>query len=99
MSSKTFEGKVSVILNTKNEVALKRNPEGKYTAVDAPQIYDVMQEAAKKHKVKINAYALFTPKGGTEPVLLVNRYGNPYIALLPKRSEGDTKRKSVTILD
>jgi hypothetical protein len=98
MSAKTFEGRVSVIANSKGEIALKRNPEGKFTAEDAAEIHKVMMEAAKKHKATINKYSLFLPEGGTEPVLLANRYGNPYIALLPKRAEGTAKRKSVTII-
>ncbi len=93
MSAKTFEGSVSIVLNTKGEVALKKDNAGKFTATDAPEIYKLMKEFGKGKKVGINKYSLFTPTGGTEPVLLANRYGNPYIALLPKRAEGDTGGK------
>ena len=57
-----------------------------------------MQALAKKLKASINKYSLFLVDNGTEPVLLANRYGNPYIALLPKRGDGETKRGSVTKL-
>lgn len=98
MSAKTFEGSVSIVRNTKGEVALKRDPEGKFNAGNAAECYSTMQQLAKKNKLPINKYSLFIPEGGTEPVLLANRYGNPYLALLPKRGDGETKRSSVTKL-
>jgi len=57
-----------------------------------------MAKLAKARKAAINKYSLFTVEGGTEPVLLANRYGNPYIALLPKRADGQAKRNAVTKL-
>ena len=98
MTAKTFEGGVSIIKNTKDEIALKRDVEGKFNASNAAECYNTMQALAKKHRASINKYSLFLADGGTEPVLLANRYGNPYIALLPKRGEGETKRGSVTKL-
>ena len=98
MSAKTFEGGVSIVKNTKGEIALKRDPEGKFNAGNAAECYGTMQQLSKKLKASINKYSLFMVEGGTEPVLLANRYGNPYIALLPKRGDGETKRGSVTKL-
>lgn len=92
MSNKTFEGKVSVILNTKGEIALKRDPNGAWDASNAGALYAKVQELATG-KAAINAYSLFIVKGGTEVVLLANRYGNPYIAVLPKREGGAGKAK------
>jgi len=97
MSAKTFEGGVSIVRNTKGEITLKRDSEGKFNAGNAAECYSTMQQLAKKHKLPVNKYALFIPEGGSEPVLLANRYGNPYIALLPKRSDA-IKRGSVTKL-
>lgn len=98
MASKTFEGKVSLVMNTKGEIALKRDPEGAWDASTAQALHVKMQELAKKHKAAVNSYSLFTAEGGTEPVLLANRYGNPYLALLPKRGDGTPGRKGVTKL-
>jgi hypothetical protein len=98
MSAKTFEGSVSIVRNTKNEIALKRDPEGRFNAGNAAECYSTMQQLAKKNKFPINKYSLFIADGGTEVVLLANRFGNPYIALLPKRSEGGAKRNAVTKL-
>ena len=98
MSSKTFEGAVSIVLNTKGEIALKRDPEGQFNAGNAAECYGTMQQLAKAHKAPINKYSLLMVKGGTEPVMLANKFGNPYIALLPKRGDGQAKRSSVTKL-
>jgi len=98
MSAKTFEGSVSIVKNTKGEIALKRDPEGKFSAENAVECYQTMSKLAKTHKTTINKYSLFMVENGTEPVMLANRYGNPYIALLPKRGDGNVKRNAVTKL-
>ena len=98
MSAKTFEGSVSIVKNTKGEIALKRDPDGKFSAANAPECHAKLTELAKKLKAPINKYSLFIADGGTEPVMLANRFGNPYIALLPKRGDGNTKRNAVTKL-
>lgn len=98
MANKTFEGKVSVVLNTKGEIALKRDPQGAWDATKATELYQKMQEIAKGKKKAINAYSLFLVDGGTEVVLLANRFGNPYIAVLPKRDGSTGSRAKVTKL-
>ena len=98
MTAKTFEGGVSIVKNTKGEIALKRDLAGKFNASNAAECYSTMQAKAKELKASINKYSLLLVDKGTEPVLLANRYGNPYIALLPKRGEGETKRGTVTKL-
>jgi hypothetical protein len=98
MAAKTFEGSVSIVLNTKGEIALKRDSEGKFTAENAVECYQTMTKLAKARKATINKYSLFMVENGTEAVLLANRYGNPYIALLPKRADGQAKRNAVTKL-
>jgi hypothetical protein len=97
MSAKTFEGSVSIVKNTKGEIALKRDPEGKFNSENATECYAKLTELSKKLKASVNKYSLFIADGGTEPVLLSNRFGNPYIALLPKR-DGQAKRSAVTKL-
>ena len=94
---KTFEGTASIVKNTRGEVALKRDPEGRFSAANAAECYAKMMELAKKLKAPINQYSLFLTDGGTEPVLLVNRFGNPYIAILPKR-DGVASKRNVTKL-
>lgn len=98
MAAKTFVGSVSIILNTKGEIALKKDEAGKFTAADSAEIYKLLKEFGKSNKAGINKYSLFTVDGGKEPVLLVNRYGNPYIALLKSQGDAGTSKKSVTKL-
>ena len=99
MAAKTFEGAVSIVLNTKGEIALKRDLEGKFSAGNAAECYSTMQQLAKARKATINKYSMFLVENGTEPVMLANRYGNPYIALLPKQcADGQVKRNVVTKL-
>jgi hypothetical protein len=97
MAAKTFEGSVSIVLNTKGEIALKKDAGGKFSAANAAECYAKLQELSKARKASINKYSLFMVDKGTEPVLLANRYGNPYIALLPKQGDA-AKRSSVTKL-
>jgi hypothetical protein len=98
MSAKTFEGSVSIVLNTKGEIALKKDSEGKFSAQNAGECYETMTKLAKARKASIIKYSLFMVENGSEPVMLANRYGNPYIALLPKRADGQAKRSTVTKL-
>ena len=97
MSAKTFEGSVSIVLNTKGEIALKKDSEGKFTAENAVECYETLTKLAKARKATINKYSLYIPEGGTEPVLLANRFGNPYIALLAKREAGTKTGKVVKL--
>ena len=97
MSAKTFVGSVSIVKNTKGEIALKKDAEGKFSADNAGECHAKLVELSKKLKAPINKYSLFIVDGGTEPVMLANQYGNPYIALLPKR-DGQAKRSAVTKL-
>ena len=98
MSAKTFDGNVSIVLNTKGEIALKKDAEGRFNAENASECYQTITKLAKARKATINKYSLFMVENGTEPVLLANRYGNPYLALLPKRADGQVKRNAVTKL-
>jgi len=98
MAAKTYDGTVSIVLNTKGEIALKADSDGKFSAENAAECYTTLTKLAKARKASVNKYSLFMVKDGTEPVLLANRYGNPYIALLPKREDGQAKRNAVTKL-
>ena len=99
MSAKTFNGLVSIYYR-KGEIALDRDTEGKFSAANAAECYTTLKELAKKHKASINKYSLFLVDGGTEAVLLANRYGKPYLAILPKQAaaDGSTRKAGVTKL-
>lgn len=97
MSSKIFEGKVSVVRNTKGEIALKRDPEGAWDASMARELHGKMLELAKQHKAELNGYTYWVAPNGTEPVLLTRSTGVPYMALLTKRKDLAPKSKVVKL--
>ena len=78
-----YKGSFGIKSNTKKEVILAPNPEGKYTAADAATVYKRVQAIAKEQKLVAR---VFKPDGGTEPVILCDKYGKPYLALLTKRA-------------
>lgn len=92
MAKKVFVGSASIVLNTKGELALKKDPEGKFSAANAAECYETMLKLAKARKVSINKWSLFTPEGGTVPVMLADQFGNPGITLCTPRAEGGAKR-------
>lgn len=79
--SKTYQGTVSIVANTKGNIALKADPEGQFSAANAAECYTTMVSLAQSEGMEIDQWSLFQPKGGTKPVLLANRFGNPYILL------------------
>jgi len=95
--AKIYNGTVSIVRNTKGEIALKKDPEGKFSTANAKECYETLVKLAKSHKAAISTYSLFMTEGGTEPVLLANSLGNPFIALLAKRKTGKTGSKVVKL--
>ena len=96
--SKIFRGSVSIVSNTKGEITLKRDVDGKFSADNAVECYSKMQELSKKHKMPINKWACWMPEGTNAktavPVLMADRFGNPRITLLPPVTEVKTANKA-----
>lgn len=85
-----YKGTVSVFQNSKKFIVVKPDPEGNFSADNADELYAKMLEFSKKLKAEIKA---FKPEANANtPVLLSDRYGNPYIALL-KESKAPSKVK------
>ena len=95
--SKIFEGKVSVVRNTKGEVALQRDPNGAWDSTMARELNQRMLELAKELKAELNGYTYWVAPDGTEPVLLTRKTGVPYMALLSKRKDSAPKSKVVKL--
>jgi len=90
--AKVFEGRFGIKSNAKGEVVLGKLVDGKYTAGDAEVVLKRVVALAKEHKLTAR---VFKPDAkGTEPVILADRWGNPYLALLPKKEGIAAKRKS-----
>lgn len=90
--AKVYEGRFGIKSNAKGEVVLGKLVDGKYTAADAPSVLKRVNALAKEHKLVAR---IFKPDAkGTEPVILADKWGNPYLAVLPKREGVVAKRKS-----
>lgn len=75
-----YKQPVSVYANTKGELTVKPDADGKWTHDNVVELYKTMQSLSKQHKMPIR---VFKPEAnGTTPVLLADRYGKPYLALL-----------------
>lgn len=91
--SKVYKGQVSIIMNTRGELALRKDPEGRFSAANAAELHETLQHLSKRHKVPINKYSLFIAENGKVPVLLANRFGQPYLAILPESPAEVVARK------
>jgi len=85
--SRIFRGSVSIYLNTKGEIALKRDVDGKFSAENVAECHKTMLELAKKHKAVIHKWSYWVPEGTNmktaEPVLIADRrYGSPKIVMM-----------------
>lgn len=84
--SKVFRGSVSVIQNTKGEIALKRDVDGKFSADNAVECHKTMLEFATKLKAPLNKWSYWVPEGvdlkTAVPVMMADRFGNARITML-----------------
>lgn len=90
--AKVYEGRLGIKPNGKGEVVLGKRVDGKYTAEDAQVVLKRVQALAKEKKLVARVFKP-DPKG-TEPVILADKWGNPYLAILPKREGVVAKRKT-----
>lgn len=90
--SKKYIGNVSVFPHDKKtgEKTLKLRPdvEGAFSNENAAELRDTLRKLAKAHSRKDG---IFNPDGkGSIPIILADRWGAPYMALLP--DDGKVKR-------
>ena len=91
--SRIFEGNVSLVANTKGEVALKRDLNGAWNSSNAAQLWAKAQEVSKAKTMPLHKWSFFQVEGGTDVILMADRYGNPRITILPPKAQGATKSK------
>ena len=83
--AKTFEGNVSIYKNSKEKIVVKGDPKGNYNAENVDELVKVMTELGTKLKCECNFFIPETlPKSELKAVLLMNRWGAPYVAMLPE---------------
>jgi hypothetical protein len=81
--AKIYQGKVSVFANSNKQLVVKPDDSGKFDSTNTAELYKTMCELGKKHKMEVR---VFKPEqGGDTPVLMTDRWGKPYVALLPER--------------
>lgn len=81
--AKIYQGQVSVYTNSNNQLVVKPDAEGKFSHSNVAELYKTMVQLGKKHKMEVR---VFKPEQlGDTPVLMADRWGKPYIALLPER--------------
>jgi len=94
--AKIYQGKVSVYSNSKQQLVVKPDDSGNFTHENVSELYKTMLALGKKHKLEVR---VFKPEAnGDTPVLMTDRYGKPYIALLPERKAPGTVKVTVTKL-
>ena len=81
--AKIYQGKVSVYNNSKNQLVVKPDDDGKFTQENAAELYSTMVALGKKHKLEVRVYK--PEANGDTPILMADRWGKPYVALLPER--------------
>ena len=91
--SRIFEGNVSIVANTKGEVALKRDPNGAWNSSNAKELYGKCLEISEAKKMPLHKWSFFKAYGGTDVLLMADRYGNPRITILPPKAEGQAKSR------
>ena len=80
--AKIYQGTVSVFKNTKNEITVKADADGKFSMENVVELYKTIQELSKKLKLTARIYK--PEASGTVPLLFSDKWGNPYLALLPE---------------
>jgi hypothetical protein len=75
-----YKGKVSVFQNTKKDIVVKPDAEGNFSADNVDELYKVMVKLGKELKANVRVYK--PDANGNSPVLLADRFGKPYVALL-----------------
>lgn len=78
-----YKHNVSVFQNTKGAIVVKRDDEGKFNHANVDELYKTVVALGKKLKAEVKLYK--PQANGDTPLLFSDRYGNPYIALLPAK--------------
>lgn len=90
--AKIYEGNVSVFKNTKNKIVVKADPEGQFNADSVESLAKTMTEVGTKLKAEVNFFIPEANTGNLKAMLLVNRWGAPYVAFLPASTKGSQSK-------
>lgn len=93
--AKIYQGKVSVYSNSNNQLVVKPDVDGKFDHTNVVELYKTMVTIGKKNKMAVR---VFKPENETNcdtPLLVADRWGKPYIALLPERKAPSVAKVTV----
>lgn len=83
--AKIYQGQVSVYTNSNNQLIVKPDVEGKFSHANVAELYKTMLTLSKKHKMEVRVFKPENEANCDTPLLMADRWGKPYIALLPER--------------
>ena len=89
--AKIYEVNVSIFKNTKDKIVVKADPNGQFNAESVDTLAKTMTEIGTQKKCEVNFFIPDTNTSDLKAMLLVNRWGQPYVAFLPN---GTTATKS-----
>ena len=83
--AKIYQGKVSVFSNSNKQLVVKPDDSGKFDMNNVAELYKTMIDLGKKHKMEVRVFKPENEVNCDTPLLMSDRWGKPYIALLPER--------------
>lgn len=83
--AKIYQGKVSVFSNANKQLVVKPDVDGKFDMDNVAELYKTMINLGKKHKMEVRVFKPENEANCDTPLLMADRWGKPYIALLPER--------------
>ena len=83
--AKIYQGQVSVFSNANKQLVVKPDVEGKFSHENVAELYSTMLTLGKKHKMDVRVFKPENEANCDTPLLMADRWGKPYIALLPER--------------
>jgi len=84
--SKVFRGSVSIVKNTKGEIALKKDADGVFNAENVTELHAKFMSYVKDLKAPANKWSYWIPENtdmkSAVPVLMADRFGNPRLTMM-----------------
>jgi len=96
--AKIYQGKVSVYSNSNNQLVVKPDVDGKFDHTNVVELYKTMLAISKKNKMAVKVFKPENEANCDTPLLMADRWGKPYIALLPERKAPGAVKVTVTKL-
>jgi hypothetical protein len=94
--AKIYQGKVSVFSNSNKQLVVKPDANGQFDMNNVAELYSTMLTLGKKHKMEVR---VFKPEAtGDTPIIMTDRWGKPYIALLPERKAPSATKVTIVKL-